>query len=158
MSSSQAFSASGVLASCRSMKTHQQPCSPSPSRRHASLWRRALLPCLALLLPIPVLAQTTDDKDAQIAALKAEIEQLKAAARQQSAAAPAAAPAETSTTSATAAPAETASTGTAASAEPEDNTLLHLSKFEVRTTQGVGYSQGNSASALKTSEPLMKLP
>jgi outer membrane receptor for monomeric catechols len=116
-----------------------------------------LSPCLALLLPLPVIAQTVDDKDAQIAALKAEIEQLKAAAAaaNQTPAAPAAAPAAST---APAAPAASTSTGTAAPAEPEDNTLLHLSKFEVRTTQGVGYSQGNSASALKTSEPLMKLP
>lgn len=117
-----------------------------------------LSPCLALLLlPLSAVAQPTtgsaDDKDAQIAALKAEIEQLKAA-RQQPAAAPA--PAAPATA---AAPVESASTGTPApAAAPTDSTLLHLSKFEVRTTQGVGYSAGNSASALKTSEPLMKLP
>jgi len=33
-----------------------------------------------------------------------------------------------------------------------------MSAFEVRTTQGQGYSAGNSASALKTSESLMNLP
>lgn len=33
-----------------------------------------------------------------------------------------------------------------------------MSAFEVRTTQGQGYSPGNSASALKTSESLMNLP
>jgi iron complex outermembrane receptor protein len=33
-----------------------------------------------------------------------------------------------------------------------------MSAFEVRTTQGQGYSAGNSASALKTSDSLMNLP
>lgn len=36
--------------------------------------------------------------------------------------------------------------------------ILKMTAFEVRTTQGRGYSQGNSASALKTSELLMNLP
>lgn len=115
--------------------------------------------CLALsLLPLPLKAQSSsaspDDKDAQIAKLQAEIEQLKASLNQSHAAtqpAPAAPAASTGTSS-------SASTAPAAAPEKEDNSLLHLSKFEVRTTQGVGYSQGNSASALKTSESLMKLP
>jgi iron complex outermembrane recepter protein len=114
--------------------------------------------CLALLLvPLSVVTRSSaasadDDKDAQIAALKAEIALLKAAHGQPAVAAPAAAATST-------APAASAGTKTAA----EETTLsgdgvLQLSKFEVRSTQGVGYSAGNSASALKTSEPLMKLP
>ncbi len=39
-----------------------------------------------------------------------------------------------------------------------DESIIQMSAFEVRTTQGLGYSAGNSASALKTSESLMKLP
>ena len=36
--------------------------------------------------------------------------------------------------------------------------IVKMSSFEVRTTAGTGYSAGNSASALKTSESLMNLP
>ena len=36
--------------------------------------------------------------------------------------------------------------------------VIRMSAFEVRTTQGQGYTAGNSASALKTSDSLMKLP
>ena len=48
-------------------------------------------------------------------------------------------------------------TTTAAKADEEEEINV-MSAFEVRTTQGLGYSPGNSASALKTSESLMKLP
>lgn len=116
--------------------------------------------CLALsLLPLPLMAQSSsaspDDKDAQIAKLQAEIAQLKASLTHGAAAA--AAPASAA---APAKPAEAEkSTGTEPAAGANDNSsLLHLTKFEVRSTQGVGYSPGNSASALKTSEPLMRLP
>lgn len=40
----------------------------------------------------------------------------------------------------------------------DDSDITVMSTFEVRTTQGLGYSPGNSASALKTSESLMNLP
>lgn len=40
----------------------------------------------------------------------------------------------------------------------KDDPILKMTAFEVRTTQGRGYSAGNSASALKTSESLMNLP
>lgn len=49
-----------------------------------------------------------------------------------------------------------AQTPAAPSAAANDITVM--SAFEVRTTQGLGYSPGNSASALKTSESLMNLP
>lgn len=40
----------------------------------------------------------------------------------------------------------------------KEDDITVMSAFEVRTTQGLGYSPGNSASALKTSESLMNLP
>ncbi len=125
-----------------------------PSARFARIWLRTLPACLVLLLsPLALAAQTSssllEQKDAEIAALKAEIARLKSGV---------ATPASPGTTSAAAAP-QTAAPATATSANaPTDNSVLQLSKFEVRSTQGVGYSQGNSASALKTSESLMKLP
>jgi iron complex outermembrane recepter protein len=135
-------------------------CTIPPSRRLTQVWLRTLPACLALsLLPLPLMAQSNtaspDDKDAQIARLQAEIEQLKASLNHNHTTAepaPAAAPVKNSETEKPAGgAAETAAT-------KEDSSLLQLTKFEVRSTQGVGYSQGNSASALKTSEPLMKLP
>ncbi|HEX7630892.1 MAG TPA: hypothetical protein VF388_02060, partial [Lacunisphaera sp.] len=110
-----------------------------------------------MISPLALRAQTSgasllEQKDAEIAALKAELAALKAGA-----AAPAAAPATGSTAPAAAA-AKSDSTGTTATDSAADKSVLQLSKFEVRSTQGVGYSQGNSASALKTSESLMKLP
>jgi len=50
-----------------------------------------------------------------------------------------------------------AQTPAAASAAASGDVTV-MSAFEVRTTQGQGYSPGNSASALKTSESLMNLP
>ncbi|SDS49336.1 TonB-dependent receptor [Opitutus sp. GAS368] len=119
--------------------------------------------CLALVfLSVPVWAQSSgasaDDKDAQIASLKAEVERLKAALHQGPSAdtpAQAAAPSRSAQQSASK---KSGGDATGAAPASEDNSLLHLTKFEVRSTQGVGYSQGNSASALKTSEPLMRLP
>lgn len=122
-------------------------------------WLRALPPCLLLLAsPLALPAQTSDSallaqKDAEIAALKAEIQRLKG----EPATVPAATPTPAATTASAPAPVTTGTPGTTGPAE-QDSSVLQLSKFEVRTTQGVGYSQGNSASALKTSESLMKLP
>jgi outer membrane receptor protein involved in Fe transport len=86
---------------------------------------------------------TIAELKAALAARDAEIASLKAAAAQP-------VPAATETTT-TAAPAKAAPLA-------RDENVLQMSAFEVRTTQGKGYSPGNSASALKTSEPLMKLP
>lgn len=103
-------------------------------------------------------AQSLKEKDEQIAKLMAEVERLRAALGQGSATA--AAP----TAAAPAAPAASAGSGVAApaagseSAPGERDEAYRMSAFEVRTTQGTGYSAGNSASALKTSEPLMRLP
>ena len=130
------------------------------SRRLVPAWLRMLSPCLVLtFLSVPVMAQSTgaspDDKDAQIASLLAEVARLKAALNQSppaETAAPAAVspqPARNPEGAKSSAPTATSSGG---------DSVLQLSKFEVRSTQGVGYSQGNSASALKTSESLMKLP
>lgn len=51
-----------------------------------------------------------------------------------------------------------AQTPAAPSAAAKTDDITVMSAFEVRTTQGMGYSAGNSASALKTSESLMNLP
>lgn len=123
-----------------------------------------LSPILALaLLATSAAAQSSsaapEDKDAKIASLEAEVARLKAALEQSSSSAQA--PAATQTTASAAAPqvpshpeVEKMANDTAAS----NNGDLFLTKFEVRSTQGIGYSEGNSASALKTSEPLMRLP
>jgi iron complex outermembrane receptor protein len=118
-----------------------------------SLRLSAAIVSAAFALSLPSV-RAAEDPQAAIAALKAalaerdaEIAKLKADA----AAKPAAAP--TSTTSA--APGVTKP---ATAAEETSDGSLKMSAFEVRTTQGMGYSAGNSASALKTSEPLMKLP
>lgn len=134
--------------------------TPSLHQR-ASLWLRALPACVALtLLAVPELARAqtaaSGDKDAQIASLSAEIERLKAALAQVQAT-PVAAPVAATESSAerTASPSPLTTANTAGGSREK---VLELAPFEVRTTQGVGYSPGNSASALKTSEPLMKLP
>lgn len=129
--------------------------TPSLHQR-ASLWLRALPACVALtLLVVPGLARAqtaaSGDKDAQIASLSAEIERLKAALSQVQAT-PAANESATERTSSPSPLTTANTTGTSR------GTVLELAPFEVRTTQGVGYSPGNSASALKTSEQLMKLP
>lgn len=131
--------------------------TPSLHQR-ASLWLRALPACVALtLLAAPGLARAqtaaSGDKDAQIASLSAEIERLKAALSQVQATPAAAANESAAERTSSPSPLTTANT-TGASR----GTVLELAPFEVRTTQGVGYSPGNSASALKTSEQLMKLP
>ena len=121
----------------------------APSRLSLAMMSAAF----ALSFPLCSLtAVAAEDPQATIAELKAalaardaEIASLKASAAQ-----PAPAPAATETTSA-AAPAKAAPLA-------KDDNVLQMSAFEVRTTQGKGYSPGNSASALKTSEPLMKLP
>ncbi|NBR10320.1 MAG: hypothetical protein EBT98_11855, partial [Opitutaceae bacterium] len=134
--------------------------TPSLHQR-ASLWLRALPACVALtLLAVPELARAqtaaSGDKDAQIASLSAEIERLKAALAQVQAT-PVAAPVAATESNAerTASPSPLTTANTAGGSREK---VLELAPFEVRTTQGVGYSPGNSASALKTSEPLMKLP
>ena len=127
-----------------------------PLRRPARVWLRVLPACILLLVTaISAHAQTDDAllkaKDAQIADLQAEVAQLKAQLSQ----APAPAPAAPMTTT-TAGPAPAAP----APSEPasKDDSIVQMSAFEVRTTAGLGYSAGNSASALKTSESLMDLP
>ncbi len=51
-----------------------------------------------------------------------------------------------------------AQTAAPASAAGKAEEIVKMSSFEVRTTAGTGYSNGNSASAMKTSESLMNLP
>jgi outer membrane receptor for ferric coprogen and ferric-rhodotorulic acid len=131
--------------------------TPSLHQR-AALWLRALPACVALtLLAVPELARAqtaaSGDKDAQIASLSAEIERLKAALSQVQATPAAAANESAAERTSSPSPLTTANTAGASR-----GTVLELAPFEVRTTQGVGYSPGNSASALKTSEQLMKLP
>ena len=50
----------------------------------------------------------------------------------------------------------TTSPATKATNPPEET--LVLSKFVVNTTQGAGYSVGNSASAMKSAQPIMDIP
>lgn len=122
-------------------------------------------PVLALILvALPASAQTSavsaDEKDAQIARLLAQVEQLKSElATARGTPTPTPAPSMAPSSTATPSPVVAATPDATDIGEKSgDDSLLHLSKFEVRTTQGVGYSQGNSASALKTSESLMRLP
>ncbi|MDB6168133.1 MAG: Outer rane receptor for ferric coprogen and ferric-rhodotorulic acid, partial [Verrucomicrobia bacterium] len=127
----------------------------NPFRRLGSAWLRTLPCCLALLgMTLPARAETDaellKEKDAQIANLTAEVERLKAALGQP--------PATVSLPVATTAKPAAGGTATASTTATGDDAILRMSAFEVRTTQGLGYSPGNSASALKTSEPLMKLP
>jgi iron complex outermembrane receptor protein len=130
------------------------------SRRRTRGWFGTLSVGISLLITgVPAQAQSDADrlkeKDAQISNLTAEIERLKAALGQTK---PASAPATATTP--VAEPAATAA-ATASTVDPSsgsDDQGLRMSAFEVRTTQGLGYSPGNSASALKTSESLMNLP
>ncbi len=125
----------------------------------ASLRLTAAIMGAAFALSFPFSIQTAtaaEDPQDTIAALKAalaardaEIATLKAASASKPA--PAATAPATATTTTAAAPA-----GEQPAAK--DDSITQMSAFEVRTTQGQGYSAGNSASALKTSEPLMKLP
>ncbi|HND62728.1 MAG TPA: TonB-dependent receptor [Opitutaceae bacterium] len=127
-----------------------------PSGRLVPAWFRMLSCCLVLTIcALPARAEAdASDKDAQIADLKAEVERLKSLLGQsQATAAPAAAPAAKPAASSAA-----KSTRLAKETTPGSEKVYQMSAFEVRTTQGQGYSPGNSASALKTSEPLMKLP
>jgi len=111
--------------------------------------------CIILLVTSGSLRAQTDDaaikaKDAQIAALQAEVAQLKSQLGQPP-------------TAAAAAPAAAAgkaplSPVPAPAAASTDESITRMSAFEVRTTAGQGYSAGNSASALKTSDSLMDLP
>ena len=128
-------------------------------RRAASAGRRAIPVCIIMLvISAPALRAGSQDevikqKDAEIAALQAQVADLQA---KLGGPAPVAAPVTTTATVTpdAAAPAATTSSGTA----PKDSSILQMSAFDVRTTQGQGYSAGNSASALKTSESLMDLP
>jgi len=128
-----------------------------PTTRWQTRFRSLLAPvAMMALAALPAMAQSTDalaQKDAEIAALKAEIAQLKAAQAPAPEAPVTAAPATTTTTVTTAAPVETA-----AQSQASQDQVLQMSAFEVRTTAGEGYSAGNSASALKTSDSLMELP
>ena len=116
---------------------------PRITKTHSKLSVLTLSAASVLLFSFCSLAaHAAEDPQATIAELKAalaardaEIASLKATE-----VAPAAAPAKSATHL----------TG--------DDKVLMMSAFEVRTTQGKGYSPGNSASALKTSEPLMRLP
>jgi len=130
------------------------------SRRLTRSWFGTLSVGISLLITgSPAQAQSEaarlKEKDAQIANLTAEVERLKSALGQTK---PAALPA-----AATAPASAPAARSTSASSVPDpnadkDDLGLRMSAFEVRTTQGMGYSPGNSASALKTSESLMNLP
>jgi iron complex outermembrane receptor protein len=117
----------------------------------------------AFALSFPFSIQTAaaaEDPQDTIAALKAALAARDAEIAALKAGAPAAKPAPAATTPATA-PATSSGTAAAPSTDQgtvKDDSISHMSAFEVRTTQGQGYSAGNSASALKTSEPLMNLP
>jgi len=122
-----------------------------------SAWIALLVMCTPGLAQAD--AQALKEKDEQIAKLLAEVERLRAALGQSRA--------EAAAPVASAAPAATAPAGSGvaaprsgpeSSADDRSTDAYRMSAFEVRTTQGTGYSAGNSASALKTSESLMRLP
>jgi len=122
-----------------------------------SAWIALLVMCTPGLAQAD--AQALKEKDEQIAKLLAEVERLRAALGQSKA--------EAAAPVASAAPAATAPAGSGvaapnsgpeSSADDRSTDAYRMSAFEVRTTQGTGYSAGNSASALKTSESLMRLP
>jgi outer membrane receptor protein involved in Fe transport len=131
-----------------------------PPRRAALVWLRALPSCILISLTAVAAHAQTDDaalkaKDAQIAALQAQVAQLTAQLGQ--------APAPAAPVSGAPAPAAGPTTASgalapAASLPPADSGIVRMSAFDVRTTAGAGYSAGNSASALKTSDSLMDLP
>jgi iron complex outermembrane receptor protein len=54
--------------------------------------------------------------------------------------------------------AQTAATDSSTETPPTQEQAVRMSVFEVRTTQGQGYSEGNAASALKGDAALMDLP
>jgi iron complex outermembrane receptor protein len=131
------------------------------SRPLTRCWPGILSVCISLFVTTqPAQAQSDaaarlKEKDAQIANLLAEVERLKSALGQNQAPAPAplTPPAAAARPAATTTAASTTEAG-----DDKDDLGLRMSAFEVRTTQGMGYSPGNSASALKTSESLMNLP
>jgi len=117
-----------------------------------------LLSCVLVAVLPAARAQTAQEQADKIASLEAEVARLKAQlAKSQTAESAPAAPAAPAAESAPA-PAVAAAPAPTGPAKATDDSVVKLSVFEVRTTQGQGYSAGNSASALKTSEPLMKLP
>lgn len=110
-------------------------------------------------LSLPLSAQITssaEDPQATIAALRAALAARDAEIAALKGTAPAAVAKPAGATS-TRGPVPAAREPVAQAAVQEDS-ILKMSAFEVRTTQGLGYSPGNSASALKTSESLMNLP
>ena len=121
-------------------------------------------------LSFPLSAQTSgEDPQATIAALKAALAARDAeiAALKGTAAKPAAPAASAKAVDPAAAAAQRLASDVAAPVAKsttmtqegsKEDPILKMTAFEVRTTQGRGYSQGNSASALKTSELLMNLP
>ncbi len=130
------------------------PQAARPLPRFVWIRSRVLTACIVLLATAGSLRAQTDDavikaKDAQIAALEAEVAQLKAQLGH-----PAAAAAPSGAVGA-AAPAPEAG---AATGVTTDEHVVKMSAFDVSTTAGQGYSDGNSASALKTSDSLMDLP
>jgi len=131
-----------------------------PLRRSLLLRLRVLPACIILLVTAVSARAQTDDatikaKDAQIAALEAEVAQLKAQLGQPPTAP---APASPSTATTTVTTSGTPPTAPAPAGAPASEDIVKMSAFDVRTTAGQGYSAGNSASALKTSDSLMDLP
>jgi outer membrane receptor for monomeric catechols len=129
------------------------------SRPLTRCWPGILSVCISLFVTTqPTHAQSEaarlKEKDAQIANLLAEVERLKSALGQNQAPAPA----PLTPPAAAARPAATTASSATATGDDKEDLGLRMSAFEVRTTQGMGYSPGNSASALKTSESLMNLP
>ena len=119
----------------------------------------------ALLLSVPSFAQTpatTEDLQATIETLKAALAARDAeiAALKGNAVPAATAPAATTSQTPATAPRPVAADDQETRAVKDElgDEVIRMSAFEVRTTQGQGYTAGNSASALKTSDSLMKLP
>lgn len=135
-----------------------------PSGRNSRLLRPKLVAaCIAFLVTATAGfaqadAQSLKEKDEQIAKLLAEVERLRSALGQSQAAAAAPSASAPATAAAPAGSGVAAPAARSESAPGERDEAYRMSAFEVRTTQGTGYSAGNSASALKTSEPLMRLP
>jgi len=119
----------------------------------------------ALVLSVPSYAETpasTEDLQATIETLKAALAARDAeiAALKAKSVPPAAAPLVTISEAPKSAPQPVAAQEPEAKAMKDElgDDVVRMSAFEVRTTQGQGYTAGNSASALKTSDSLMKLP